>query len=86
MFFSSTTNNPLYCFLLCFSLSLSLSLSPPPQTPPHVGILPLGTGNDLARVLGWGAGYSHDQDISTILTDVEHAYLSLLDRYAAGAN
>ena len=50
------------------------------QIRPHVGILPLGTGNDLARVLGWGPGYSDDDDISELLKEYEHATPSLLDR------
>lgn len=47
---------------------------------PPIAILPLGTGNDLARVLGWGSGYS-TKDVSEILAEVEAAHVSLLDRW-----
>ncbi|KAM9834364.1 diacylglycerol kinase theta-like isoform X4 [Syngnathus typhle] len=47
---------------------------------PPVGILPLGTGNDLSRVLRWGAGYSGD-DPSHMLACVDEADEVLMDRW-----
>ncbi|RLN51514.1 hypothetical protein BBJ29_002276 [Phytophthora kernoviae] len=48
---------------------------------PPIAVLPLGTGNDLARVLGWGAGFSAPTDVSEVLREVEAAHVSLLDRW-----
>ncbi|KAE9282885.1 hypothetical protein PR003_g27286 [Phytophthora rubi] len=48
---------------------------------PPIAVLPLGTGNDLARVLGWGAGFSAPTDVSELLSEVEAAHVSLLDRW-----
>ena len=39
---------------------------------PAVGVLPLGTGNDLSRSLGWGGGYT-DEPLSKILQSLQHA-------------
>eukprot|EP00118_Oscarella_pearsei_P008402 m.43061 g.43061 ORF g.43061 m.43061 type:complete len:544 (+) comp33405_c0_seq10:12-1643(+) len=50
------------------------------QTPPVVGIIPLGTGNDLARVLGWGSGYTNE-DVEDLLDDLHHADIVNLDRW-----
>jgi len=49
--------------------------------PPYIGILPLGTGNDLARVLGWGSGYAGEEDVNEILTSIMTANVTPLDRW-----
>ncbi|KAK3091123.1 hypothetical protein FSP39_017271 [Pinctada imbricata] len=52
------------------------------KNPPLVCILPLGTGNDLSRVLGWGEGYTHDDvRIEDFLRRIQAAHPIKLDRY-----
>lgn len=49
----------------------------------QLAIIPLGTGNDLARVLGWGAFWTKDKSPLDILTQVEQAHVRILDRWVA---
>ena len=52
----------------------------PLQPPPAVGILPLGTGNDLSRVLGSGEAYV-EVDPERVLRRLQRATVINVDRW-----
>ena len=45
-----------------------------------VGVIPLGTGNDMARFLGWGVGY-RDEALAPVIKSLANAETRLLDRW-----
>ncbi|KJE88393.1 diacylglycerol kinase kappa [Capsaspora owczarzaki ATCC 30864] len=48
----------------------------------QVGVLPIGTGNDLARVLGWGASLDDDSDLANLIDEYERSHVTMLDRWS----
>lgn len=53
------------------------------KTRPVVGVIPLGTGNDLARVLGFGKAFTPaDNNASSVLEMVQKAEIVPLDRWS----
>ncbi|CBY22234.1 unnamed protein product [Oikopleura dioica] len=47
---------------------------------PAIAVLPLGTGNDLSRVMGWGKGYT-GSELVPILQSIQNADKCFLDRW-----
>lgn len=45
-----------------------------------VGVIPLGTGNDMARFLGWGPGY-RGEPLAPVIQSLAISETRLLDRW-----
>ena len=48
---------------------------------PSIGVIPLGTGNDLARCLRWGGGYE-GESIPKLLDKFKRASVVMMDRWS----
>jgi len=53
---------------------------------PPIGVVPLGTGNDLSRVLGWGGGYEGESAISLFKELAFNSEIIQMDRWKVTMN
>ena len=51
-----------------------------PKGRPAIGIIPLGTGNDLSRSLNWGGKY-RDKPLRKVLLDIAKSDILYMDRW-----
>lgn len=47
---------------------------------PIIAVMPIGTGNDLSNMLGWGYTF-HDDSVDEFLTALRHASTIMIDRW-----
>lgn len=71
--------------MLQFTFRVTWDLALPCLAQCQLGVLPLGTGNDLARVLGWGSACDDDTQLPQILAKLERASTKMLDRWSVMA-
>ncbi|XP_055345761.1 diacylglycerol kinase epsilon-like [Paramacrobiotus metropolitanus] len=48
---------------------------------PAVGIIPIGTGNDLSNVLGWGSAVSLPLNMEKVFRNITQAEFAMVDRW-----
>ena len=57
-----------------------IDFGPNRDTWPAVAVIPLGTGNDLSRALGWGGSHV-SRPVEDVLKDIAEAEAVDLDRW-----
>lgn len=78
----SDVNNLISYFFIQFQPSHDAFITINSQKQCQIAVLPLGTGNDLARVLGWGSSCDDDAHLPQLVDRYEKASTKMLDRWS----